>query len=165
MADGKWRMDHGPSTLCHQPSAISHDGVTSAGRRTSHTMRSVKRLCLLIIAVLCASIAIAQPPDVDQFVRSHQREIVNEFMELVAIPNVRSDGPNIKRNAEFLRQMLERRGMKPEVWDTPSTPLVYGERLVPQATRTILFYIHFDGQPVDKAGWKQPDPWRPVLRA
>jgi hypothetical protein len=26
--------------------------------------------------------------------------------------------------------------MKPEVWETPSTPLVYGERLVPGATRT-----------------------------
>src|SRR5262249_41264298 len=24
---------------------------------------------------------------------------------------------------------------------------------------------HFDGQPVDKAGWKQPDPWQPMLRA
>ena len=41
----------------------------------------------------------------------------------------------------------------------------YGERLVPGATRTILFYIHFDGQPVDKAGWKQPDPWTPIIRA
>ena len=86
-------------------------------------------------------------------------------MDLVAIPNVRTDLPNIKRNAEQLRQMLDRRGMKPEVWDTPSTPLVYGERLVPGATQTILFYIHFDGQPVDKARWKQPDPFRPVLRA
>ena len=83
----------------------------------------------------------------------------------LSIPNVRTDLPNIKRNAEQLRQMLERRGMKPEVWETPSTPLVYGERLVPGATRTILFYIHFDGQPVDKARWKQPDPFQPVLRA
>jgi hypothetical protein len=55
--------------------------------------------------------------------------------------------------------------MKPEIWETPSTPLVYGERLVPGATRTILFYIHFDGQPVDKAGWAQADPWTPIIRA
>ena len=67
-------------------------------------------------------------------------------MELVAIPNVRSDLPNITRNAELLRRMLDRRSMKPEVWETPSTPLVYGDRLMPSATRTILFYIHFDGQ-------------------
>ena len=86
-------------------------------------------------------------------------------MELLAIPNVRSDLPNIKRNAELLRQMLDRRGMNAEVWETPSTPLVYGERLVAGSTRTVLFYIHFDGQPVNKAGWKQADPFQPVLRA
>ncbi|HWW87310.1 MAG TPA: M20/M25/M40 family metallo-hydrolase [Vicinamibacterales bacterium] len=109
--------------------------------------------------------AFAQQSEIDRYVHEHQQAIVHEFMALVAIPNVRTDLPNIKRNAEQLRQMLERRGMHPEVWDTPSTPLVYGERLVPGAARTILFYIHFDGQPVDKAGWKQPDPWTPVLRA
>jgi len=128
-------------------------------------MRTVKTFCVGAVIVACAVSAAAQPSDVDTFVRDHQGAIVREFMELVAIPNVRSDLPNIKRNAEVLRQMLERRGMKPEVWDTPSTPLVYGERLVPGATRTILFYIHFDGQPVDKAGWKQADPWQPVMRA
>jgi acetylornithine deacetylase/succinyl-diaminopimelate desuccinylase-like protein len=129
----------------------------------------VKCLLVLVCAVIgslaFAAPGFAQPPDVERYVREHQPAIVREFMDLVAIPNVRSDLPNIKRNAELLRQMLERRGMKPEVWDTPSTPLVYGERLVAGAARTILFYIHFDGQPVDRAGWKQPDPWTPIIRA
>ena len=125
----------------------------------------MKPMVFLIAAVACAAPASAQQVDVERYVREHQPAIIREFMDLVAIPNVRSDLPNIKRNAEFLRQMLERRGMKPEIWETPSTPLVYGERLVPGATRTILFYIHFDGQPVDKAGWKQADPWTPIIRA
>jgi len=30
---------------------------------------------------------------------------------------------------------------------------------VPGAKRTILFYIHFDGQPIDRARWKQSDPF------
>jgi acetylornithine deacetylase/succinyl-diaminopimelate desuccinylase-like protein len=107
----------------------------------------------------------AQQPDVAAYVRAHQPAIVHEFMALLAIPNVHTDLPNIKRNAEQLQQMLDRRGMKPEVWDTPSVPLVYGEKLMPGATRTVLFYIHFDGQPVDKAAWKQADPWTPLVRA
>jgi acetylornithine deacetylase/succinyl-diaminopimelate desuccinylase-like protein len=125
----------------------------------------VKKIVVLLGTLACATPAAAPPIDVERYVREHQPAIVREFMDLVAIPNVRSDLPNIKRNAEFLRQMLERRGMKPEVWETPSTPLVYGERLAPGAARTILFYIHFDGQPVDKAGWKQADPWTPIIRA
>ena len=125
----------------------------------------MQRIVLALASALIASPAFAQPVDVADYVRRHQGEIVREFLQLVAIPNHRADLPNIKRNAELLRQMLERRGMKPEVWETPTAPLVYGERLVPGATRTILFYIHFDGQPVDKAGWKQDDPFKPIVRA
>ena len=118
-----------------------------------------------VALALVASPAWAQPVEVSDYVRRHQGDIVREFLELVAIPNHRADLPNIKRNAELLRQMLERRGLKPEVWETPGAPLVYGERLVPGATRTILFYIHYDGQPVDKANWKQDDPFKPIVRA
>ena len=60
--------------------------------------------------------------------------------------------------------MLDRRGLKPEIWQTPSTPIVFGERMSPGATKTVLFYIHYDGQAVDARGWKQPDPFTPVMR-
>ncbi len=116
---------------------------------------------LLLMSVSPAS---AQNAAVRQYVRDHQPAILREFLQLVAIPNVRTDLPNIRRNAELLRQMLDRRGLKPEIWDTPSTPLVFGERRSPGATKTVLFYIHFDGQAVDPKRWKQPDPFTPVLR-
>jgi acetylornithine deacetylase/succinyl-diaminopimelate desuccinylase-like protein len=127
----------------------------------------MRRTCALIVITVTAAAARAstQQAGVPAWIRANQPTVIREFMELVAIPNVRTDLPNIQRNAEQLRRMLDRRLMKPEVWDTPSVPLVYGEKLVPGATRTILFYIHFDGQPVDKAGWKQEDPWVPVMRA
>jgi acetylornithine deacetylase/succinyl-diaminopimelate desuccinylase-like protein len=124
----------------------------------------VRPTLFALATLLSVQPALAPQADVELYVREHQAAIVREFLDLVAIPNVRTDLPNIKRNAEHLRQMLDRRGMNPEVWDTPSTPLVYGERLVPGSTHTILFYIHYDGQPVDKTRWKQPDPFQPVLR-
>jgi acetylornithine deacetylase/succinyl-diaminopimelate desuccinylase-like protein len=125
----------------------------------------VRRLLAAIILLVSASPVFSQQPDVERYVREHQPAIVKEFLELLAIPNVRTDLPNIKRNAELLRHMLDRRGMNAEVWETPSTPLVYGERLVPGSPRTVLYYIHFDGQPVNKATWKQADPFQPILRA
>src|SRR5215510_6179197 len=143
--------------------AAPHSADRSS-RAHGSKLSSVKPLSFLVATLALSAPAVAQP-GIDRYVREHQPAIVREFMDLVAIPNVRTDLPNIRRNAEFLRQMLERRGMKPEIWDTPSTPLVYGERLVAGAARTILFYIHFDGQPVDKAAWKQPDPWTPIIRA
>lgn len=122
------------------------------------------KTALVVATLLCSSPALAQQVDVERYVREHRAAIVRELMDLVSIPNVRTDVPNIKRNAEQLRQMLDRRGMHPEVWETPSTPLVFGERLVSGATRTLLFYLHYDGQPVDNARWRQRDPFQPVLR-
>ena len=49
-------------------------------------------------------------------------------------------------------------------WRPTGNPLVYGALNVPGATRTVLFYCHYDGQPVDPKAWKQPDPFTPVLR-
>lgn len=90
--------------------------------------------------------------------------IVREFTELLALPNLASDTAGIRRNAALLVRMLTRRGISARLLESPgSPPAVYGEYFVPGATRTVLLYAHYDGQPVDTARWATP-PWRPVLR-
>jgi acetylornithine deacetylase/succinyl-diaminopimelate desuccinylase-like protein len=42
-------------------------------------------------------------------------------------------------------------------------PVVYAELPSPGATRTLVLYAHYDGQPVDPKQWATP-PWSPVLR-
>jgi acetylornithine deacetylase/succinyl-diaminopimelate desuccinylase-like protein len=101
---------------------------------------------------------------VQRFVDAHQKAIVTELVELLAIPNVAVDRPNIQRNAEHLRSMLTKRGFTAELLETQGNPLVYGELRVPGATRTLLVYSHYDGQPVDPKGWRQASPFTPVLR-
>ncbi|MFH1572740.1 MAG: M20/M25/M40 family metallo-hydrolase [Acidobacteriota bacterium] len=101
---------------------------------------------------------------VEAYVNQNQRRIVSELVELLSIPNIAADRVNIERNAEHLRGMLERRGLAAETLPTRGNPLVYGEIRVPGATRTLLFYIHYDGQPVDKSGWEQADPFQPIMR-
>lgn len=41
---------------------------------------------------------------------------------------------------------------------------MYGHLIVPGATRTAVFYAHYDGQPVSPADWSTPA-WTPVLRS
>src|SRR4029078_9273405 len=98
------------------------------------------------------------------WVDAHQREIVGELLKALAIPNVADDQPNIRRNAEDLRGLLWRRGVAAGLVETEGNPLVYGALTVPGATRTVLFYCHYDGQHVDAKAWKQADPLVPVLR-
>ncbi|MBA3352926.1 MAG: M20/M25/M40 family metallo-hydrolase, partial [Blastocatellia bacterium] len=41
----------------------------------------------------------------------------------------------------------------------------YGEWMTPGATKTVIFYAHYDGQPTDPAAWTGSKPWVPVLRS
>lgn len=101
---------------------------------------------------------------VQKWVEAHQPQIVAELVELLSIPNVAADRANIRRNAEHLRALLARRGFAAELLETAGNPLVYGDLRVPGATRTVLFYSHYDGQPVEPGAWKQSDPFVPVMR-
>lgn len=101
-------------------------------------------------------------------VRAYQRAndvaIVRELAEFLAIPNRASDSVNIRRNARHIMQMLERRGVRAQLLETPGAPpAVFGELRTPGATRTVVFYAHYDGQPVDTTQWATP-PWTPTLR-
>ena len=89
-----------------------------------------------------------------------------EFLQLLAIPNVASEPADIQRNAAFLEQAFRKRGFTTRQLDNPARrPAVFAElpTSAPGAT-TVLFYIHFDGQPVIPAEWQQPNPFGPVVR-
>lgn len=127
------------------------------------------RLTLVLAAVLSAvALPQAQPPTlragVDAWVASHQQALVGELSDLVSIPNIAADKPNIARNVDALRAMLTRHGFRAETLPTAGNPLVYGAMTVPGAKGTLLFYAHYDGQPVDAKNWKQPSPFTPILR-
>jgi acetylornithine deacetylase/succinyl-diaminopimelate desuccinylase-like protein len=108
------------------------------------------------------------PAQVAQRVRAwrtaNEARVMNELIALLAIPNVATDTENIPRNAEKLTQMLQARGFATQLLPTvPGRgPVVFG-KLDTGATRTIIFYMHYDGQPVDPATWHSK-PFEPTLR-
>ncbi len=95
---------------------------------------------------------------------THEREVIDEYREFVAIPNMTVDRANIRRNADFMVAMMKRRGIDARLLALPApnvNPVVFGEVKVPGATRTILLYAHFDGQPVNPAQWAPG--WEPFV--
>ncbi len=100
----------------------------------------------------------------DKWRAGHETPIVQEFFDLLAIPNVAADKPNIERNAAAIAAMLRKRGVPARLLEfAGASPLVYGEIKTPGATRTVVFYAHYDGQPVDAKEWNGT-PFTPVLR-
>src|SRR5678815_3554574 len=107
------------------------------------------RLATMLLSLTLLLQAADLRSSVSGYVTQHEKQIVGELLELLAIPNVAADKPNIRRNADHLRGLLARHGLAAETLETDGNPLVYGSLPVPGATRTILFYCHYDGQPVD----------------
>ena len=99
-----------------------------------------------------------------QWRQAHERAIVAEFEELLAIPNLARDQPDIRKNAAVVQAMFEKRGVKTRLLEVPGAPpVVFGQIETPGATRTLMFYAHYDGQPLDPKEWASP-PWQPVVR-
>jgi acetylornithine deacetylase/succinyl-diaminopimelate desuccinylase-like protein len=126
------------------------------------TLRRVPVVTFLS-AVLAAPLA-AQPPEVRAWRETNAHALLTEYVEFLSLPNLAGDSVGIRRNAEHLRGMMERRGLAPRLLDVPGAPpAVYGEWLVPGATRTLVLYAHYDGQPADPAAWTSTHPWSPTL--
>lgn len=106
--------------------------------------------------------------------QAHGAAIVGELAELLALPNVASDRVGIQTNAEAIAAALRRRGartelltLEPPAGDGPAAalfvpPAIFAELPAAGAERTLLVYIHYDGQPVVPERWSQP-PWQPTL--
>ena len=88
---------------------------------------------------------------VRQYREANAAEILDELRTLLSLPNVARDAANIRRNAEHLVRLLEARGAIASILEAEgSPPAVYGELPAPEASRTVVFYAHYDGQPVDE---------------
>jgi acetylornithine deacetylase/succinyl-diaminopimelate desuccinylase-like protein len=108
------------------------------------------------------------PAQVAQEVRDYRMQnedrIIRELSEFLAIPNVASDTPNIQKNAAHLVEMLEARGIETHLLPiTGRGPVVFGKLITPEAKRTVIFYAHYDGQPVDESAWKCTKPFEPKI--
>jgi acetylornithine deacetylase/succinyl-diaminopimelate desuccinylase-like protein len=101
---------------------------------------------------------------VHQYSRTHAREVIQELIDFLRVPNNVYRPEQIQASAQHLRAMLERRGIQVEMWPTPSgRPTVFGELPTPGATKTLLIYTHYDGVPAERKDWHS-DPYQPVLR-
>jgi acetylornithine deacetylase/succinyl-diaminopimelate desuccinylase-like protein len=113
---------------------------------------------------------VLKPAQVVQEIRDYRMKnedrIIRELTEFLAIPNVASDTENIQKNAARLQAMLEARGIETHLLPiTGRGPVVFGKLNAPNARRTIIFYAHYDGQPVDPSAWSDGKPFEPELRS
>jgi acetylornithine deacetylase/succinyl-diaminopimelate desuccinylase-like protein len=109
-------------------------------------------LLLALLAILCAGAS--APSAARRHRQGRERTIIDEFIALLSIPNVARDVSDMRRNARHIEKMFARRGVRTRLLEAPGAPpAIYGEILVPGARQTVLFYAHYDGQPVEPRSW------------
>jgi acetylornithine deacetylase/succinyl-diaminopimelate desuccinylase-like protein len=135
----------------------------------------LRNFAVTLLIVFLPKAALAQkltppsPAQVAQEVRDYRMDnedrIVRELSEFLSIPNIASDTPNIQKNAAHLVELLEARGIETHLLPISGRgPVVFGKLTTPEASRTVIFYAHYDGQPVDPAAWTDGKPFEPALR-
>ncbi|MEY4573131.1 MAG: hypothetical protein RLZ10_2409, partial [Bacteroidota bacterium] len=128
----------------------------------------MKYFLFTILLFTCQLVAAQTAIEKVQIYRAqHEGEMMKEYFSLLSIPNYALDKINIDKNALFIETMLKKRGIKTKLLEsnTKGSPkAIYGEVIVPGALQTIIFYAHYDGQPVSPEKWHPKlEPYQPVL--
>jgi acetylornithine deacetylase/succinyl-diaminopimelate desuccinylase-like protein len=102
------------------------------------------------------------------YINVHRDRYIDELKQYLAIPSISAlpeHQPDVRRAAEWTADALRSAGMENvRLIDTPGNPVVYGEWLGAPGKPTILFYGHYDVQPVDPINlWTTP-PFEATIR-
>ncbi len=112
----------------------------------------------------CSTAQNIQASKVDDWVKKQMPVALAEHRELVSIPCDAFYPEDMTKNIKWLKTAFEKRDFKIKILETPSIPIVLAERVIDPNLPTVLFYIHFDGQPVDPSEWDQDNPFVPVIK-
>jgi acetylornithine deacetylase/succinyl-diaminopimelate desuccinylase-like protein len=125
-------------------------------------------LLFAVLTRLCF-IAEAQAPRdslLQALAQRHANVSWDEFRDLLSLPNDAHYPADIEANVQWCERAFTRRGFQLARLSTPTLPLLLAERRSKApADKTVLMYVHLDGQPVDPSKWRQASPWTPALKA
>src|SRR5215510_11045923 len=102
------------------------------------------------------------------FINTNRDKYVDQLKEYLAIPSISAipqHASDVRRCAEWTAAEMTRIGLQNvRLIETPGYPVVYGDWLGAPGAPTILFYGHYDVQPVDPVElWESP-PFEATVR-
>jgi acetylornithine deacetylase/succinyl-diaminopimelate desuccinylase-like protein len=104
--------------------------------------------------------------DVLARIDTEKESYLEELKDYLRIPSISTDPqyrPEVLRAGDFLAGRMRAAGLTAERIETAGNPLIYGEWLGAPSKPTVLFYGHYDVQPVDPVElWRHP-PFEPAV--
>ncbi len=105
---------------------------------------------------------------VQKYITENREQALSELFELLRIPSISAQSEHkadMVTCAEWLAAGLLKAGADmAEVMPTEGNPVVYAQKIVDPAARTVLVYGHYDVMPVDPRSEWTTDPFEPVIK-
>ncbi len=92
------------------------------------------------------------------------KNIILQHKEFVSIPNLPSNKDLMLENINWVAEKYEELDFKTELLESSTLPILFVEKEYDLSLKTVLFYFHIDGQPINPDAWSQDDPFVPVLK-
>ena len=105
--------------------------------------------------------------DIYSHIDNHADESIQQLFELVRQPSISAQKVGFDKAPGVMKDLLERNGFDAEIVPVPNDglPTVYGYMPAsenPESAPTLLFYCHYDVQPVDPLDLWDTDPFEPA---
>ena len=128
--------------------------------------QSLVKTALVTLLCICLTTCIsAQNQDQNQQISKVLPDVLESHRQFVSIPNVSANREDMYKNIEYVTEAFEKLNFDVRLLESESLPVFLAEKRVSNEAKTILFYLHLDGQPADPDNWAQEDPFVPVLKA
>lgn len=105
---------------------------------------------------------------VHDYIGVNKDRFIDELFELLRIPSISAQSehkPDMQRCAEWLAAALVKAGADhAEVMPTDGNPVVFAEKMVDPAAKTVLVYGHYDVMPVDPREEWRTEPFEPTIK-
>jgi acetylornithine deacetylase/succinyl-diaminopimelate desuccinylase-like protein len=102
-----------------------------------------------------------------EYLMQTRKKRFGELFKFLSIPSISSNSEytgGVRECSEWLTNHLSRIGFATRLIPTKGNPIVYAEYITKKSLPTVLYYGHYDVQPVEPIElWKSP-PFNPVMR-
>lgn len=89
---------------------------------------------------------------------------LDEFVEFLSYPNDANYESDIYKLMDWTENKFKSLDFKINRLDTETIPLMLASKHISDDYKTVLIYMHLDGQPVDLSKWNQENPFIPVYK-
>ncbi|MCB9080535.1 MAG: M20/M25/M40 family metallo-hydrolase [Lewinellaceae bacterium] len=122
------------------------------------------RYLLGFVLLILGSFPVAGQHDWDAAIQQVLPQTLKEHRAFVSLPNIPTNRADMQKNLDWATAAFKAQKFNVRLLESSTLPILFAERIVSKEAKTILFYLHIDGQPVNPANWDQADPFVPVLK-